>query len=72
MAIVFTNDTKLSYSNVGKQEKKSPCKTLTVVSKPSVLCPFTKGYATVDRCRMCSNYAGFVRKGAAIVCRNPY
>jgi len=31
-------------------------KKLTVLEKPSVLCPFSNSHVTVARCRKCSNF----------------
>jgi hypothetical protein len=62
----------LNYTNVGKVKDQPPVKTLVVFSKPAVLCPFTKYYATLDRCRKCSSYGGFIQKGVKIICKWPY
>jgi hypothetical protein len=51
---------------------KPPVKILDVVIKPSVVCPFTKLYTTLDRCRQCNNYGGFTDKGMKIKCKWPY
>ena len=57
---------------VAKTKNKPPIKTLTIINKPAVLCPFTKLYATLDRCKQCNNYIGFVNKDKSIECKWPY
>ncbi len=67
---------KLTYDNVGKTEEPKPVKTLPISNNPTVLCPFTKHYTSVERCKGCNNFAhepsNFKLPLTVVKCKWPY
>jgi hypothetical protein len=53
-----------------ENETGTPLKCLTMIDKPSVLCPFTGSYATIDRCKKCNNFKGIDED--KLICKWPY
>lgn len=65
----------LHYDRIPKGDGRIPedkIKKLLIISKPCVLCPFTKGFVAMDRCMKCDNYGGHAERGKKVRCKWPY